>query len=203
MNRPLRIAVADDEAFMRDYYREILPLLGHEAVAAAQTGRELVEHCRTLRPDVVLTDIRMPDMDGIDAAVAINREAPAPVILVSAYHDSELFERAREDPILAYLIKPIKQPQLEAAVAMALRRFEQFRALRREAADLPQALEDRKVIECAKGVLMRQAHVDEQEAFHRLQKVARDNNKKLVELARMILLADQAFHLPKEHERPA
>jgi len=197
MSRLLRIAAADDEPRMRDYYQKILARLGHEVIAVAQTGSELIERCRASRPDLVITDIKMPDMDGIEAAVEICRSEPIPVILVSAYHDPELLERAKADHILAYLIKPIKQADLEAAIAIAMQRFEQFRALRQEAADLRHALEDRKVIERAKGVLMKQVGLDEEGAFRRLQKLARDTNRKLVEVAQLILSAEAAFQPPE------
>ena len=174
-------------------FGKILPLFGHEVVAAAKDGRELVEQCLALRPDLVITDIKMPDMDGIDAAVRICRDGPIPVILVSAYHDAEFIRRAEADHILAYLVKPIKQADLEPAIAVAMRRFEQFQALRKESADLKQALEDRKVIERAKGVLMKKANLGEHDAFRRLQKLASDKNHKLVEIARMILTAEEAF----------
>ena len=95
MNRALRIAVADDEPDVQDYFRRILPRLGHQVVAVAQTGRELVEQCRAAQPDLVITDIKMPDMDGIEAAVAIGRDGPVPIILVSAYHQPQLFERTQ------------------------------------------------------------------------------------------------------------
>jgi two-component system, response regulator PdtaR len=193
MNRSLRIAVADDEPDMREYFRTILPGLGHEVVAVAGNGRELVEACRNHRPDLVITDIKMPDMDGIEAATRIYRDGPIPVILVSAYHDAEFIRRAEADHILAYLVKPIKQADLEPAIALAVRRFEQFHALRKESADLKQALEDRKAIEKAKGLLMKKAGLDEADAFRRLQKLASDRNKKLVEIAQMILTAEEAF----------
>jgi two-component system, response regulator PdtaR len=134
MSTSLRIAVADDEEDMRDYFRKCLKRLGHQVVAVAQSGRELVELCRAVRPDLVITDIKMPELDGIDAAVAIYRERPVPVILVSAYHDAALSERAEADHVLGYLVKPIKQADLETVVALARRRFEQFEALRQEAA---------------------------------------------------------------------
>jgi response regulator NasT len=196
MSRSLRIAVADDEPRMRDYFKLILPRLGHEVVAAAETGRELVEQCRTLAPDLVITDINMPELDGIDAANVIYREQPIPVILVSAYHDPELNQRAEADHILAYLIKPIKQADLEPAISIAMRRFEQFQALRQEASDLRQALEDRKVIERAKGILMKKVGLDEQAAFRRLQKLASERNRKLVEIAHIILTAEEALQGP-------
>jgi response regulator NasT len=178
---------------MRDYFQKILPLLGHEVVAVASNGRELVEFCRSMHPDLVITDIKMPDMDGIDAAGRIYRDGPIPVILVSAHHDPDFIRRAEADHILAYLIKPIKQADLEPAIAIAIRRFEQFQALRKEAADLKQALEDRKVIERAKGVLMKKAALGENDAFRRLQRLASDKNRKLVDIAQMILTAEEAY----------
>jgi AmiR/NasT family two-component response regulator len=193
MSASYRIAVADDEADMRDYFQKILPRLGHQVVAVAENGRQLVELCRRERPDLVVTDIKMPDMDGIAAAVAIYQERPVPVILVSAYHDADLVERAEADHILAYLVKPIKQTDLGPAITIATRRFAQFEALRQEAADLRQALEDRKIVERAKGILMRRGGFDEQTAFRRLQKLASDRNRKLVEAAQVILMAEEAM----------
>jgi response regulator NasT len=196
MTHALRIVVADDEADMRDYFRKILPHLGHRLVAVAENGRELVQLCLEQRPDLVITDIKMPDMDGIDAAVEIYRTLPIPVILVSAYHDPELIARAEADHIMGYLVKPIKQSDLEPVIVLAMRRFEQFQALRKEAADLRQALEDRKIIERAKGILMKKAHLEEHDAFRRLQRLASDKNLKLVDLARMIITAEEAFQPP-------
>jgi response regulator NasT len=193
---PLRIVVADDEPDMRKYFQKLLPRLGHEVVAAAETGRELVELCRKHRPDLVITDIKMPDMDGIEAAVHLFRDQPVPVILVSAYADPELIERAEADHILGYLVKPIKPTDLEPVIALAMRRFEQMEALRKEAADLRQALEDRKIVERAKGVLMKRGPLDEAEAFRRLQKLASEKSRKLVEIAQMILVAEEAIQPP-------
>lgn len=196
MSQSLRIAIADDETDMRDYFQKSLGRLGHKVVVVAQNGRELVEQCRAVKPDLVITDIKMPDMDGIDAAVALYKERPVPVILVSAYHTPELVERAEADHILGYLVKPIKQSDLEPVIALTMRRFEQFQALRQEAADLRQALEDRKVIERAKGVLMKRAGLDEPEAFRRLQKLASEKSRKLIDIAQMILVAEEAAQPP-------
>jgi response regulator NasT len=196
MSRALKIVVADDELDMRDYFQQILPLLGHQVLGVARTGRELVDLSVATHPDLVITDIKMPDMDGIDAAVQIYRQAPIPVILVSAYHDPEFIRRAEADHIMAYLVKPIKQADLEPAIGLAMHRFEQFQALRKEATDLKQALEDRKVIEKAKGVLMKKAGLDEPAAFRRLQKLASDKNRKLIEIAQIILTAEEALESP-------
>lgn len=191
MTRHLRIAVADDESDMRDYLATILPRLGHEVTVVARNGRDLIDQCRHLHPDLLIADIKMPDMDGIDAVAEICRNEPVPVILVSAYHDPELIERADAKYVLAYLVKPIKQADLEPAIAIAIRRFEQFEALHREATDLRQALEDRKIIERAKGILMKRANLDEQNAFRRLQKMASQQNLRLVQLAQMIVTAER------------
>jgi response regulator NasT len=135
MNQSLRIAVADDEPDMRKYFQKCLPRLGHQVVAVAANGRELVEQCRATQPDLVITDIKMPEMDGIDAAVQIYQERPVPVILISAFHDAELIERAEADHVLGYLVKPIKQADLEPAIALAMRRFAQFQELHRKLAE--------------------------------------------------------------------
>lgn len=193
MKLVLRIAVADDEPDMRDYFQKSLLRLGHKVVAVAQNGRELVEQCRAVHPDLVITDIKMPDLDGIDAAIQIYQDEAIPVILVSAYHDTELIRRAEADHILGYLVKPIKQADLEPAIALAMTRFAQFQALRQEAADLRQALEDRKVIERAKGLLMKKGPMEEAEAFRRLQKLASDKNRKMIEIAQMILITEEAL----------
>lgn len=193
MNQNLRISIADDEADMRDYFQKMLPALGHTVVSAAKTGKELVEHCKKQRPDMVITDVKMPDMDGIEAANELYKDNPIPVILVSGYHDEELITRAEADHILAYLVKPIKKADLEPAIGLAMRRFGQFQALRKEASDLRQALADRKVIERAKGILMKRAQLDEQDAFRRLQKLASEKNRKLIEISTMIVTADEAL----------
>lgn len=195
MSQPLRIVIADDEPDMREYFQKLLPRLGHKVVAVAQNGRELIEQCRAEQPDLVITDIKMPDMDGIDAAIKIYQEHPIPVILVSAYHDAALIARAEADHIMGYLVKPIKQTDMEPTITIAMRRFEQFRALRQEAVDLRQALDDRKLIERAKGVLMKRGRLEENEAFRRLQKMASEKRRKLVEIAQMILTTEDVLQM--------
>ena len=164
MSQSLRIAIADDEPDMRDYFQQVLARLGHTVVAVAQNGRELVELCRTKNPDLVITDIKMPEMDGIDAAMQIYQDRPVPVILVSAFNDAALIERAESDHIMGYLVKPIKQSDLAPTIAIAVHRYEQFKMMRQEAADLRQALADRRVIVRAKGILMKKGKLDEPEA---------------------------------------
>jgi response regulator NasT len=193
MTAALRIAIADDEPSMRDYLCETLQVLGHEVVAVAETGRELLERCRAVRPQLVITDITMPDVDGLDAAAAIYVTESIPVIIVSAYHDPELLERAQRNQILAYLVKPIKLADLEAAIAIAVRRPEELQALHSEADGLREALQDRTVIERAKGILMKLAGISEPEAALRLRLLASQQRTRLVELAQTII-REQELH---------
>jgi response regulator NasT len=189
-----RIAVADDERDMRQFFQELLGALGHQVVAVAETGKQLLEQCRTSRPDLVITDIKMPDMDGLQALEQIEKEQPVPAILVTAHHDAEYLVRAGINHVMAYLIKPVKPVDLQAAISLAMMRFEHFQALTREAATLRQALEDRKVIERAKGTVMKRVRVDEGDAFRRLQKLASDMNCKLIEIAHRVIQSEEVFH---------
>jgi response regulator NasT len=193
MKRSLRIAVADDEKDTREFFETIVPHLGHEVVCSAANGRTLVEKSLELSPDLVITDVKMPDMDGIDAAAEIHRAQLVPVILVSAHADPALVERAAAHHVLAYLVKPIKKEDLEVAITIAMSRFDEFQALRKEATDLRQAIEDRKLVERAKGIVMKRTGLDEEAAFRRLQKLSRDQSRKLVEIARGILTAEEAL----------
>lgn len=193
LDRSLRIAVADDEPEMLLFFRELLPHLGHTVMAEAATGRELVERCRSTHPDLVITDIRMPDLDGLQAAAEVNGGGRVPVILVTAHHDTDVLTRVGADYIMGYLSKPVKPVDLEAAIRMALIRFSHFQTLAKEASDLRQALEDRKVIERAKGTVMKRVAVNEEEAFRRLRKLASDGNLKLVEAAQQVVAAEEVF----------
>jgi response regulator NasT len=189
----LKIAVADDEPDMRDFFQKVLSHLGHNVVAVAENGAELVELCRQTPPDLIITDIVMPEMDGLEAVREICRERPIPAILVSAHHDADYLDRALREQVLAYLVKPIKRGDLEPAIALAIRRFREFEALHQQAANLQQALEDRKLIERAKGILMKRAELDEPDAFRRLQKLSSDRNQKMVVISRTIVDAEAAF----------
>jgi response regulator NasT len=189
----LRIAVADDEREMRDFFEKVLPRFGHQVVAVAENGVELVEHCRRTEPDLIITDIRMPELDGIEACGQICRDRPVPVILVSAYHDPALIARAEADHVLAYLVKPIGLADLQPAIAIAMRRFSELQALQKDCHDLRQALADRKIIERAKGLLMKLAGIDEKEAFQRLQQLAAEKNQKLVDAAQAVLIVEKAL----------
>jgi response regulator NasT len=183
---------------MRMFFEELLPPLGHDVVAVTETGRQLVEQCRSTRPDLVITDVKMPDMDGLAAASAVNQDTQVPVILITAYQDVDIMASAGAGHIMACLTKPVKPVDLQAAISLAVRRFEQFRQADQEAASLRQALEDRKVIERAKGIVDKRLQLDEEEAFRRLRRLASNGNRKVAEVAQGIIAAEEFF---KEMER--
>jgi response regulator NasT len=193
MTQSLRIAVADDEADTREFLERYLPRLGHHVASVAENGQQLVEQCRRLRPDLIVTDVRMPGLDGLDAVTTIFREQAVPAVLLTAYADAGWVERARDAGVFAYLIKPVTEQDLGPAISLAWLQFEQFQALRREADSLRQSLEDRKVIERAKGAVVRRVGLPEAEAFRRLRKCASDHNQKLVEVAQRVLAAEEVF----------
>ena len=179
---------------MRDFYQSILASLGHTVLVVAGTGRELVEACTEQPPDLVITDIRMPDLDGLEALREITRAGlSVPAIIVSGFHDDEFIQRAQQECVLAYLVKPVRASDLEPAIKLVRQRFREMQALQQQAADLQQALDDRKLIERAKGILMDRSGLSESDAFKRLQKLSNDRNQKLVEIARAIITAEEAF----------
>jgi response regulator NasT len=187
----LRILVADDESIRLLSLRKQLAALGHAVVAEASTGEEAVSLAASTSPDLAILDIKMPVMDGIEAAERITQARPIPIILLTAYDEAQLVERAAEANISAYLMKPVSEEDLLPAITLALARFRQFQALRQEVVDLREALEARKTIERAKGILMRRLNLTEEEAFRRLQKQSQDSNRRLAQVAEAIMVADQ------------
>src|SRR5262245_46819940 len=150
MQRSLRIAIADDEAATREFLKELLTRLGHQ-VSAAQSGRQLVEQCKQFKPELILTDVRMPEMGGIEAASAINSEMETPIILISGHQTREFLNGTNGEAVMAYLVKPLKPADVEMAIAVAMMRFEQYQAVREEARQLRQALEAREAHGRAEG----------------------------------------------------
>ncbi len=186
----LRILIADDESLRLMSLREQLEKLGHRVVAEASDGRSAVELARDLRPDLAIMDIKMPGMDGIEAADKIMRERPIPIILLTAYSEKDLAERAAQAQVAAYLMKPVSESDLLPAIALAISRFAEFQQLHKEVDDLRDALETRKLVERAKGILMCRLDLSEEEAFRRLQRRSQNENKKLGEIAQAIITAD-------------
>jgi response regulator NasT len=147
---------------------------------------------RELKPDVVLMDIKMPSMDGIQAAQILTEEQIAPVVLLTAYGQKELVDRAKEAGVVGYLVKPFRENDLLPAIEVALARFAEFTAVRQEVTDLKNALETRKLVERAKGILMDSQGMDENEAFRKIQKMSMNTRKPMKEVAEAIILAHEA-----------
>jgi len=186
-----RVIIADDESLIRMDLREMLTNLGYLVVGEVADGRSAVNQARELRPDVVVMDIKMPDMDGIEAAKVLTEERIAPVVLLSAYSQRDLVERAREAGVVAYLVKPYREEELTPAIEVALARFTEFKDLQKQVADLQLALETRKLVDRAKGILMDKQGLTEAEAFRKIQKMSMDNRKAMKDVAEAIILAHQ------------
>jgi response regulator NasT len=186
-----RVVIADDESLIRMDLREMLTNLGYLVVGEVADGRSAVNQARELRPDVVIMDVKMPDMDGIEAAKVLTEERIAPVVLLSAYSQRDLVERARQSGVIAYLVKPYREEDLTPAIEVALARFKEFRDLEKQVADLTLALETRKLVDRAKGILMDKQGLTEAEAFRKIQKMSMDNRKAMKEVAEAIILAHQ------------
>ena len=187
----LRILIADDESIRLLSLRAQLAALGHLVVAEASNGEEAVALAASTQPDLAIIDIRMPVADGIEAAQRITEARPIPIILLTAYSEAQLVERAAQANIAAYLMKPVSEEDLLPAITLALIRFREFQALHREVVDLREALEARKLIERAKGILMRRLDLTEDEAFQRLQRQSQNTNRRLAQVAEAIIMADQ------------
>lgn len=190
----LRILVADDEDAVRSALVAMSESLGHRVVAQARNGREAADQADRTSPDLALLDIRMPDMDGLQAARIIGERHAIPVLIVTAHADKSLIEEATRAGAYNYLLKPVTLQSLAAAISTAHARFADLQLLKDEVGDLKAALEARKLVERAKGVLMRNMGVDEQEAYRWLKRASSHHNQKLVDVARRIVALDRPPH---------
>ena len=184
----LRIVVVDDDPTMRLLLkRVVVEQLGHEVVGEADNGADMVETVLSVQPDLVILDIHLPGIDGLDALRRIYQERIVAAVAITADRDAELVARALEEHVMAYLVKPFEPSQLHAAILMAWTRFQEWQALSSENASLRQTLQDRKAIERAKGVLMNRHQWSEAEAFRRLQKTAMNRRQPMADLAQAVL----------------
>ncbi|GAB2764094.1 response regulator [Salinifilum aidingensis] len=182
-----RVLVAEDEALIRLDLVEMLREEGYEVVGEVGDGQEAVRQAEELRPDLVILDVKMPKMDGIEAASNIAGERIAPVVILTAFSQRDLVERARDAGAMAYLVKPFAKRDLVPAIELAVSRFTEVQALESEVADLNERLEARKTIERAKGLLMTNHDMSEPESFRWLQRTAMDRRTTMKEVAQAVL----------------
>ena len=168
------VVIAEDETLIRMDLAEMLTEEGYDVVGQAADGAKAIELAETLRPDLVILDVKMPVLDGIAAAEAIAAKRIAPVVILTAFSQRDLVERARDAGAMAYLVKPFTQSDLVPAVEMALSRFAELAQLEAEVSDLTERLETRKAVDRAKGILQVQLKLSEPEAFRWIQKTAMD-----------------------------
>lgn len=187
-----RVIIADDESVIRADLREMLTTLGYLVVGEAGDGQSAVNSARELKPDIVIMDIKMPNMDGIEAAKILTQEKIAPVLLLTAYSQRDLVDRAKEAGVVGYLVKPFREQEIGPAIDIALARFQEFRELEKQVGDLQETLETRKIVDRAKGILMDTQHLTEAEAFRKIQKMSMNTRKPMKEIAEAIILAQEA-----------
>ena len=183
----MRVLIADDEALIRMGLRTMLEDKGHKVVAAAVDGASAVQMTRTEKPEVILLDIKMPGMDGLEAARKIMQERPTPVVMLTAFSQRELVQEAREATVFGYLVKPVKEELLDATLDLAVTRFKQWQTLQQEVKDLKKSLEAREVIEKAKRLLMDQQDLTEQQAFNKIHRTSRSRRVTMQQVAQEIL----------------
>jgi two-component system, response regulator PdtaR len=183
----VRILIAEDETIIRLDLRQLLERAGHEVVAEARDGDEAVELAREHEPELAIMDVRMPRLDGIEAAKLILAERPIPIVMLTAYGQEELVSRAVEAGVFGYLVKPFREQDLVPAIATARARHEELAAVREEAESLADALAARKAIERAKGLLMEKEGLSEADAFARLRKASQVSGRPLKVIAEAVI----------------
>lgn len=184
------VVIVDDSPRSRATLGGALKRLECEVVGEGSSGSEAIRLAQTLKPDVLFLAVGLPDMDGLTVAAHILETVPLPILILSSHLDQELIQRAKEAGVMAYLLKPLREEELLPAIELAISRFEEFNALRKENADLRRILEDRKLIERAKGILMERERISEQEAFARIQKTSMNTRRSMAEIAQAILLSE-------------
>jgi len=187
----LRIIIADNESIIRMDLKEMLEEAGHTVIAEAPNGAKAVELIRMHKPDLVVMDIQMPEMDGITAAKIISDEKLAPVLLLTAFSQKDIVEKAKDSGVMAYLVKPVKEVNLFPAMEIALSRFREIAELEEELENVKKSLETRKILDRAKGILMDTHGLNETEAYRRIQQYSMSKRIGIREVAEAIVGASK------------
>ncbi len=182
-----RVVVAEDEALIRLDLVEMLGEAGYDVVGQASNGEQAVDLATELEPDLLIMDVKMPVMDGLTAADEIGKKRICPVVMLTAFSQTELVERARDAGVMGYIVKPFTAADLRPAIDIALSRWGELKALEQEVAELGDALETRKAVERAKGVLMKKMKLSESEAFRWIQKTAMDRRMGMKDVADAVI----------------
>ena len=182
-----RIAIVDDDKSQKIILKGFCTDAGYEVVAEGSNGVEAVTICESVKPEVMVLDVCMPEKDGIAAAIDINSSCPTPIVLLTALDDSDTIKRAAEAGVMAYLVKPIRGEELMPAIELALVRFNEIMDLKDKNKSLEESIEARKVVERAKGLLMSSEGLSEQDAFSRLRKLSMDRRKSMKEIAEVVI----------------
>jgi response regulator NasT len=188
MKPSLRVVVAEDEALIRLDLVEMLTEAGYEVVGQAGDGEAAIAITEKEKPDLVVMDVKMPKLDGISAAERIANQRIAPVVILTAFSQRDLVERARDAGAMAYLTKPFTIEDLMPAIELAVSRFQEIKQLDAEVADLQDQLKARKLIEKAKGILMKNLKINEPEAFKWMQKTAMDKRRSMTDVAQLVMV---------------
>jgi len=195
-----RVVIIDDSARSRAALGTAIKGFGCEIAGEGVNGSEAIRLAQDLKPDVLFLAVGLPEMDGLSAAAQILEAHPLPIIILSSHLDPELIQRAKEAGVMAYMVKPLREEELLPTIELAVSRFEEFTALRKENEDLKRTLEGRKLIERAKGVLMERENISEQQAFARIQKASMNTRRSMAEIAQAILLSEEVA--TRTSERP-
>ena len=183
----MRVLIVDDESLIRMDLRDIIESCGHEVVAEGTNGVEALELCKKHKPDIILMDVKMPELDGIEAARQIGFHHEAPVVLLTSYSRQDLIDKARDSGVYGYLIKPVREEQLVPTLEMALGRFKSDAQLREKMAELEQSLEDRKIIQKGTGILMELYSISEAEAYNRIRTLSMNKQISIIETCNLII----------------
>ena len=183
----MRVLIVDDESLIRMDLRDIIESCGHEVVAEGTNGVEALALCKKYKPDIILMDVKMPELDGIEAVRQIGFHHEAPVVLLTSYSQQDLIDKARDSGVYGYLIKPVREEQLVPTLEMALGRYESDAQLREKMAELEQSLEDRKIIQKGTGILMELYSISEAEAYNRIRTLSMNKQISIIETCNLII----------------